>query len=605
MVAHTAKARFNMLKVLGSSLGTASAGQAGQLKTIDPNQQISLDQLQLQATTTASGATVLHHALGAVGQVTAAGGSQQQQPKFVFNVDAAAPNGRSADVDSVRQAPAGQQSAAAAAAVPGGYQFEAIPAPASTQYPAGNVVQERQIDVDSETDSNHDTALPQACAGGNEELVELLIIRGQKGFYAVDLCHNHTVVALILAGHEKVVETLLRHEAKMEAQSECTKDTPLSLACSGGRYQVGELLLNMNANRENRNVTDYTPLSLATSGGYVKNIKLLLSHGTEINSQTGSKLGIFPSSSRPAAEDKNKKGKSPLWLAANGDHLAVVGDLCNAGADIDSQENRKMSSLMAAFRKDHTKVVKWMVNHERQKAHKGRKARTAAQTSRRRSRKECEKKYRFHLSKVPEESVDNQGPANESPAFRSAWFEVVLALLQHTPFLAAGRSSTAARPSDATNPMPTRTPLRRSTPHADPQNRTSIASPSPVTRRTFFIQQFQCFELFHFLAEPGQPIGALPQHQHSNPRGNRHAEPVWRFVNPDSCPWRHFPTPSCQSALLAVAQFFRPMEVDLVLVDQAETRMETAGRLFRQENFDALESNGRRSQGSSVFSRLC
>lgn len=34
------------------------------------------------------------------------------------------------------------------------------------------------MEVDSETDSNHDTALTVACAGGHEELVELLLSRG-------------------------------------------------------------------------------------------------------------------------------------------------------------------------------------------------------------------------------------------------------------------------------------------------------------------------------------------------------------------------------------------------------------------------------------------
>ena len=34
------------------------------------------------------------------------------------------------------------------------------------------------VDLDSETDSNHDTALTLACAGGHEELVQLLINRG-------------------------------------------------------------------------------------------------------------------------------------------------------------------------------------------------------------------------------------------------------------------------------------------------------------------------------------------------------------------------------------------------------------------------------------------
>lgn len=59
------------------------------------------------------------------------------------------------------------------------------------------------MDVDSETDSNHDTALTLACAGGHEELVELLLTRGadiehrdKKGFTPLILAST--------AGHEKV-----------------------------------------------------------------------------------------------------------------------------------------------------------------------------------------------------------------------------------------------------------------------------------------------------------------------------------------------------------------------------------------------------------------
>ena len=40
---------------------------------------------------------------------------------------------------------------------------------------------------------------------------------------------------------------------------------------------------------------------------------------------------------------RNKKGNSSLWLAANGGHLDVVQLLYSAGADIDSQDNRKVS----------------------------------------------------------------------------------------------------------------------------------------------------------------------------------------------------------------------------------------------------------------------
>jgi len=83
---------------------------------------------------------------------------------------------------------------------------------------------------------------------------------------------------------------------------------------------VVELLLARGANKEHRNVSDYTPLSLAASGGYVNIIKLLLSHGAEINSRTGSKLGI-----------------SPLMLAAMNGHTNAVKLLLDMGSDINAQ----------------------------------------------------------------------------------------------------------------------------------------------------------------------------------------------------------------------------------------------------------------------------
>lgn len=52
-----------------------------------------------------------------------------------------------------------------------------------------------------------------------------------------------------------------------------------------------------------------------------------------------------------------------MWLAANGGHLGVIELLYKVGANIDSQDNRKVTCLMAAFRKGHVKVVRWMVNH--------------------------------------------------------------------------------------------------------------------------------------------------------------------------------------------------------------------------------------------------
>ncbi|XP_064457287.1 ankyrin repeat domain-containing protein 17-like isoform X2 [Ornithodoros turicata] len=210
-----------------------------------------------------------------------------------------------------------------------------------------------QVDLNWQTESNHDTALTLACAGGHEELVSLLLTRGahlehrdKKGFTPLMLAAT--------AGHAGVVDVLLAHGAEVEAQSERTKDTALSLACSGGRYEVVEILLERNANKEHRNVSDYTPLSLAASGGYVNIIKLLLQNGAEINSRTGSKLGI-----------------SPLMLAAMNGHTAAVKLLLDNGSDINAQiETNKNTALTLACFQGRQEVVALLVDRKANVEHR-------------------------------------------------------------------------------------------------------------------------------------------------------------------------------------------------------------------------------------------
>lgn len=214
------------------------------------------------------------------------------------------------------------------------------PSPASPQFPP-------MIDVDQQTDSNSDTALTLAAAGGHDELVTLLLVKGS------DIEHRDKkgctpLILAATAGHASTVDILLEHGADIEAQSDRTKDTALSLACSGGRQEVVELLISKRANFEHRNVSDYTPLSLAASGGYVGIINLLLGHGAEINSRTGSKLGI-----------------SPLMLASMNGHTAAVKLLLDKGSDINAQiETNKNTALTLACFQGRHEVVNLLVERK-------------------------------------------------------------------------------------------------------------------------------------------------------------------------------------------------------------------------------------------------
>lgn len=70
-------------------------------------------------------------------------------------------------------------------------------------------------------------------------------------------------------------------------------------------------------------------------------------------------LGISAGSGSTSQAKRSEK--LHCWVVIAGGHIDVVQYLVNSGADKDSQDNRKVSCLMAAFRKGHVKVAKWLV----------------------------------------------------------------------------------------------------------------------------------------------------------------------------------------------------------------------------------------------------
>ena len=106
-------------------------------------------------------------------------------------------------------------------------------------------------------------------------------------------------------------------------------------------------------------------LSLGNLGSLTFNsrrfVELLLSLGNLCSLTFNSRRFVELLLSRGAQVDvRNKKGNSSLWLAANGGHLDVVQLLYSAGADIDSQDNRKVGKLFLLFVFPSKKLEPWI-----------------------------------------------------------------------------------------------------------------------------------------------------------------------------------------------------------------------------------------------------
>lgn len=119
-------------------------------------------------------------------------------------------------------------------------------------------------------------------------------------------------------------------------------------AASGGYVDVGRVLLEKGADVNAPPVPSSrdTALTIASDKGHVKFVELLITKQVSVVIAVQldrSWLNDFFFNCRGAqVEVKNKKGNSPMWLAANGGHLQVVELLYKTGGDIDSQDNRKV-----------------------------------------------------------------------------------------------------------------------------------------------------------------------------------------------------------------------------------------------------------------------
>jgi len=129
----------------------------------------------------------------------------------------------------------------------------------------------------------------------------------------------------------------------LDSETDSNRDEALSAACNGGKEELVELLVSKGTDIELRDKKGLTPLMLAATAGHEKIVEVLLNHGANIE----------------AKSDKSKD--TALALACSGGRLKIVELLLKRGANKENHNVNDYSPLTLAAAGGHVDIIKLLL----------------------------------------------------------------------------------------------------------------------------------------------------------------------------------------------------------------------------------------------------
>ncbi|NIS51505.1 MAG: hypothetical protein GWN67_10415, partial [Phycisphaerae bacterium] len=211
------------------------------------------------------------------------------------------------------------------------------------------------------------TPLALAACQGHKGMVELLIALGAD-VNTKDIWHKKLLHHAAENGHTDLAAFLFAKGADIENETNLDY-TALSLAASKGHRLMVELLISKGADVNTIEQMKYTPLHYAALGGHYEIVRLLVAAGADVDAEDLSHL--TPLYKAVNAGNKEIAGllvKNRAYVCFPALHFAAfmgdlpkVKELIEEGANVDSKDRDKKTSLLYAALGGNKNVVEFLV----------------------------------------------------------------------------------------------------------------------------------------------------------------------------------------------------------------------------------------------------